>query len=118
MAYDGSRESTYAIKQFCNLFPSLCDLPTEILYIHEDAGNSIPDLENLQQFTRLKFESMSFSKLHFNAAEYFPAWINGKKNVLLVTGSFGRSALSYIGKRSFARDIIHDHQLPVFIAHP
>ena len=118
MAYDGSRESIYAIKQFCNLFPGLTDLPTEILFIDEGSGNSIPDLENLQQFARLKFESMSFSELHFNAAEYFSTWINEKKNVLLVSGSFGRSPLSYIGKRSFARDIIHDHKLPVFIAHP
>jgi hypothetical protein len=118
MAYDGSRESIYAIKQFCNLFPGLTDLPTEFLYIHEDAAAAIPDLDNLQQFSRLKFESMSFSKLDFNAVEYFSTWISGKKNVLLVSGSFGRSALSYIGKRSFARDIIHDHQVPVFIAHP
>jgi hypothetical protein len=117
MAYDGSRESIYAIKQFCNLFPSLIDLPTEILYIHRDAGNHIPDLENLQQFTRLKFECMSFSKLQFNAAEYFATWISEKKNVLLVSGSFGRSPLSYIGKQSFAEDIIHDHRLPIFIAH-
>jgi len=117
MAYDGSRESIYAIKQFCNLFPGLIDLPTEILYIHEDAGDTIPDLENLQQFTRLKFDSMSFSKLRFNAAEYFSTWISEKKNGLLVSGSFGRSTLSYIGKRSFAEDVIRDHQLPVFIAH-
>lgn len=117
MAYDGSRESIYAIKQFCNLFPALIDLPTEILYIHEDAGDTIPDLDNLQQFTRLKFDSMSFSKLRFNASEYFSTWISGKKNVLLVSGSFGRSTLSYIGKRSFAEDVIRDHQLPVFIAH-
>jgi hypothetical protein len=117
MAYDGSRESIYAIKQFCYLFPDLTDLPTEIVYIHEDAGHTIPDLESLQQFTRLKFDAMSFSKLHFNAAEYFSTWISEKKNVLLVSGSFGRSTLSYIGKRSFAQDIIHAHQLPVFIAH-
>ena len=117
MAYDGSRESIYAIKQFCNLFPSLIDLPTEILYIHEDARDAIPDLENLRQFTRLKFDCMSFSKLRFDAAEYFSAWISEKKNVLLISGSFGRSALSYIGKRSFVEDVIQDHQLPVFIAH-
>lgn len=116
MAYDGSGESLYAIKQFCNLFPSLIDLPTEIVYVHADA-DTIPDLEKLQQYTRLKFDSMSFSKLHFNAAEYFATWISEKKNVLLVSGSFGRSALSYLAKRSFAEDIIHNHQLPVFIAH-
>jgi hypothetical protein len=117
MAYDGSRESIYAIKQFCNLFPSLTDLPTDVLYIHEDAGTAIPEFESLQQFTRLKFDCMSFSKLNFNAIEYFATWINEKRNVLLVSGSFGRSTLSYMGKRSFAEDIIHAHQLPVFVAH-
>ena len=117
MAYEGSPESIYAIKQFCNLFPSLIDLPTEILYVHQDTDNTIPDLESLKQFSQLKFDSMSFSKLHFDAAEYFATWISEKKNVLLVSGSFGRSALSYLGKRSFAEEIIHNHQLPVFIAH-
>jgi len=117
MAYDGSRESLYAIKQFCYLFPALTDLPTEILYVQDDKSNNIPDLDSLQQFTRLKFNSMSFSKLHFNAAGYFATWISEKQDVMLVSGSFGRSSLSYIGKRSFAEDIIRDHRVPVFIAH-
>jgi hypothetical protein len=117
MAYDGSRESIYAIKQFCYLFPYLADLPTEFVYIHEDAGRSIPELESLQEFGRLKFDYLNYAKLQFNAAEHFAEWISGKKNVLLVAGSFGRSKLSYIGKRSFAQDVIHNHELPVFIAH-
>jgi hypothetical protein len=118
MAYDGTRESIYAIKQFCYLFPKLIDLPTEIVYIHEDAGHAIPELESLHHYTRLKFDCMNFSKLQFNAAERFSTWISGKKNALLVSGSFGRSTLSYIGKRSFAQDVIRAHQLPLFIAHP
>jgi hypothetical protein len=117
MAYDGSRESLYAIKQFCYLFPGLTDLPTEILYVHDDVTDHIPDLARLQEFSRLKFNSMSFSKLHFPAREYFTTWISEKQHVLLVTGSFGRSPVSYLGKRSFAEDIIHAGQLPVFIAH-
>jgi hypothetical protein len=118
MAYDGSRESIYAIKQFCYLFPNLTDLPTEFVYIHEDAGHAIPELECLQQFARLKFDYLNYAKLQFNATDHFAEWISGKKNVLLVAGSFGRSKLSYIGKRSFAKDVIHSHQFPVFIAHP
>jgi hypothetical protein len=118
MAYDGSRESLYAIKQFCYLFPELTDLPTEVVYVHDDTSDHIPDFESLQQFTRLKFNCMSFAKLHFNAAGYFATWISEKQDVLLVSGSFGRSSLSYLGKRSFAEDIIHDHRVPVFIAHP
>lgn len=118
MAYDGSRESLYAIKQFCYLFPKLIDLPTEMVYIKAESSPDIPDSENLKQFTRSKFDCISFSKLHFNAAEYFATWINEKQHVLLVSGSFGRPPFSYIGKRSFAEEVIHDHQLPVFIAHP
>jgi hypothetical protein len=117
MAYDGSRESIYAIKQFCYLFPNLIDLPTEMVYIKEEARHTIPDLDHLKQFTRLKFDCMSFAKLHFKAAEYFATWISEKQHVLLVSGSFGRSPFSYITKRSFAETIIHDHKLPVFIAH-
>jgi hypothetical protein len=117
LAYDGSRESIFAIKQFCYLFPYLADLPTEFVYVHEDAGQAIPELEHLQQFGHLKFDYMNYAKLQFNAADHFAAWICGKKNVLLVAGSFGRSKLSYIGKRSFTRDVIHNHEFPVFIAH-
>lgn len=117
MAYDGSRESCYAIKQFCYLFPNLLDLPSEIVYVKNESSQTIPEIENLKQFTRLKFNALSFSKLHFKAAEYFATWISGKHDVLLVTGSFGRSPFSYITQRSFVEDVIHDHQLPIFIAH-
>ena len=117
MAYDGSRESLFAIKQFCYLFPNLIDLPTEIVYIKDEPGDIIPDLEKLQQFTRLKFDCMGFAKLHFNAAEYFSTWISEKEHALLITGSFGRSPFSYITKHSFADMVVHDHKLPVFIAH-
>jgi hypothetical protein len=117
MAYDGSRDSLYALKQFCYLFPDLTDLPTEILYLNETTSDDIPDLASLKQFTRAKFDSMSFSRLHFNANDYLATWISEKKNALLVSGSFGRSPISYLGNRSFSEDVIREHQLPVFIAH-
>ncbi|HMI62762.1 MAG TPA: hypothetical protein VK518_17715 [Puia sp.] len=117
MAYDGSKESIFAIKEFCHLFPKLCDLPTEMVYLNEESGNAIPEIERLRQFTQVKFNSMNFARLHFKAAEYFTTWISEKRNVLLVSGSFGRAPFSYLMKRSFAEDIIHDHQLPLFIAH-
>ena len=117
MAYDGSRDSLYALKQFCYLFPDLTDLPTEILYINEETSDTIPDLDNLKQYTQAKFDCMSFSRLHFNATDYLATWISEKKDALLVSGSFGRSRLSYIGNPSFSEDVIHENQLPIFIAH-
>jgi hypothetical protein len=117
MAYDGTKESLFAIKQFCYLFPWLTDLPTEMLYVRDEPEDNIPDLERLRQYTRQHFDAMGFSKLHFKASHYFSTWIGEKKNVLLVTGSYGRSAFSYLAKHSFAEQVISEHKIPVFIAH-
>jgi hypothetical protein len=117
MAYDGSKESLYAIKQFCYLFPQMTDLPTEMVYVRDEPSEEIPDLEHLRQYTRQHFDAMGFSKLIFKASRYFATWIGEKKHVLLVSGSYGRSAFSYLAKGSFAEQVIHDHNIPVFIAH-
>jgi hypothetical protein len=116
-AYDGSKESVYAIKQFAYLFPQMTDLPSEMVYIRDEPFSTIPDLEHLRQFTKAHFNCISFSKLQFRAAHYFSTWISERKKVMLVTGSYGRSAFSYLAKKSFADQVIAEHRLPVFIAH-
>ncbi|HTR29576.1 MAG TPA: hypothetical protein VMH27_09920 [Puia sp.] len=117
IAYDGGRDSLHAIKQFTYLFPQYTDLPTEIIYVKEDNSTDMPDHELLRNFSRLHFSSLNFSRLHFKAARYFAAWIGEKKNVLMVSGSFGRSPFSYITRESFSKQIVRDHRMPVFIAH-
>lgn len=117
IAYDGSKESMYAMKQFCYLMPQYTELPTEFIYVKDETSQEIPDIECLKGFSRAHFTSMNFSKLHFRAANYFSTWIGEKLGVLMVCGSFGRSSFSYVTKRSFAEQIIHDHKMPIFIAH-
>jgi len=117
IAYDSSKDSLFAIKQFCYLFPHLTDFPTEMVYVKDEASDHIPDIELLRQFSRWHFNSMGFSKLHFNATRYFTSWIGEKHSVMLITGAFGRSAFSYVAKRSFAELAIREHAMPVFIAH-
>jgi hypothetical protein len=118
IAYDGTRESLFAIKQFSYLFPHLTDLPTEVVYVNEEASVSIPELDHLRRYSRLHFSCMGFSQLHFRAAEYFADWIGERQHVMLISGSYGRSPFSYATAPSFAEEVIHDHKLPVFIAHP
>lgn len=118
IAYDGSRESLFSIRQFCYLFPALTDLPTEMVYVRDEISAEMPDLERLQQYTRLHFNAMGFSKLHFKASHYFATWIGEHRHAMLVAGSYGRSPFSYLTKRSFAEQVIHEHHIPVFIAHP
>ena len=117
MAYDGSKESLFAIKQFCYLFPQLTDLPTEMVYARDEPSDDIPDLERLRQYTRQHFDAMGFAKLQFKAAHYFATWIGEKKHTMLVSGSYGRSPFSYLAKHSFAQEVIHEHKIPLFIAH-
>jgi hypothetical protein len=117
IAYDGSRESLFAMKQFCYLLPQYTNLPTEIVYVKEESEGDIPDLDHLRHYSRHHFESMSFSKLNFKATRYFAGWIGERQHVMLISGSYGRSPFSYVAKRSFADKIVHEHKIPIFIAH-
>lgn len=116
-AYDGKKESMLALKQFCYLLPQFTELPAEFVYIKEEASDEIPDYDLLKEFTKAHFNSSGVSKLHFNEKKYFATWAETKKNILLVAGSFRRSAVSDLIHKSFAEEIIHDHKMPVFIAH-
>jgi len=117
IAYDGSKESLYALKQFCYLLPQFTDLPTEFIYVKDETTQEIPDIENLRCYSRLHFSSMNFSKLHFAAGRYFATWVGEKQNMMMVSGSFGRNPFSYMTKRSFCEQVVRDHKMPVFIAH-
>ncbi|HLY70810.1 MAG TPA: universal stress protein [Puia sp.] len=117
IAYDGKEESLFALKQFCNIMPRLTEMPTELVYIKEEDDDAIPDSELIKEYARLHFESLGVAKLHFDAKKFFSSWTAEKKNVLLVCGSYGRTAVSNLLKASFAENIIRDHLMPVFVAH-
>ena len=117
IGYDGSKDSLFALKQFCYLFPQYLDLPTEMVYVKKEDTEEIPELRQLKEYSSLHFSSMSHTKLHFKADHYFADWIGEKPAVMLVTGSFGRSGLSYATRKSFVGKVIRDHGVPVFIAH-
>ena len=116
-AYDGGKESMFAIKQFTYLFPNLTDLPSEFVHIKNEAADDIPERSLLGEYTFSHFESQNTSKLHFDPKKYLTAWLGTKKNVFLVSGSFSRSSVSNVFKKSFADHVIAEHTCPIFIAH-
>jgi nucleotide-binding universal stress UspA family protein len=117
LAYDGSDESVYAIKQFAYLFPELATNPTLLVYANEDADEDFPDKMQIKEFAARHYTDLTLFKLDINPEKYFNAWITDRASTLLITGSYGRSGLSQLFKRSFVKDIIEDHKVPVFIAH-
>lgn len=116
LAYDGSRSSVYALKQFSYLFPELTSLPALLVYV--DGGNDdFPDEDNIEELAVRHYSNLSFLKLDMDPKKYFPAWLSEKKGAMLIAGAFGRSAWSKMFKPGFVTDIINEHLLPVFVAH-
>jgi hypothetical protein len=117
VAYDGKRESVFALKQFSNLFAGYDELPVEFVYINEDESEEIPDRELLQEYTNAHYNAGNIARLHFHAGHSFSKWLQGKKDTLLVAGAFSRSGPSMLFRPSFVNQMIRKNAVPIFIAH-
>ena len=117
LAYDGSEDSVFAIKQFAYLLPELKNKQTLLVYANDDAAKDFPDKIQIEELAARHFKNLTLFKLDINPKKYFSTWVLEKKSALLVSGSYGRTGLSKLFKRSFIKDVIAGHRLPVFIAH-
>ena len=117
LAYNGSESSTYAIKQFAYLFPSLIKNRTILVCSKEDGEIELPEKNNIEELANRHFEELTLLKFDVNPKVYFTKWFMKKKSAILVTGSFGRSNISRFFHKSFLSEIIKDHSIPVFISH-
>ncbi len=117
LAYDGSEEAVYALKQFAYLFPELAANRTLLVYAQDKNKKTFPSKDHIVELATQHFKDLTFYRLHVNPGKYFNTWIKNEKGALLISGSFGRTAFSEVFKKSFAADIIREHKVPVFIAH-
>ena len=117
LTFDGSEEAVFAIKLFAYLFPELTKLKTLLVYADKDVDKDIPDRIQMEELVARHYSDLTLTKLNLNPKAYFNTWIMDNKSALLVSGSYGRSDLSQLFKKSFVQDIIKDHRVPVFIAH-
>jgi hypothetical protein len=117
LAYDGSASSVFAIKQFAYLFPELCDNKTWLVTVGQEQ-DGLPHEENIEELVGRHFSYISLIKLDLDPDQYFSTWIDIEKaKPILVAGSYGRSFLSRIFKKSFVSELITQHKYPVFISH-
>jgi hypothetical protein len=118
VAYDGKRESVFALKKLCETFPDYTSLPIEIFYWVNKTDDEIPGLDYLEEFVGRHFTNANLREAFFDPSEYLSDWVKSKKNTLFVSGSFSRSWLSTLFKKSFTAEVIRKHAALVFIAHP
>ena len=117
IAYDGSAESVYALKQFAYIFPELARNKTLLVYADDVKRRDIPAKDLIIELTSQLYPDLTLFKLDTAPKKYFSSWISDQNESILISGSFGRSAVSQVFRKSFAADIIRSHQLPVFVAH-
>ncbi len=117
LAYDGSASSVYAIKQFSYVLSELCSCKALLVYANEDTTEDIPDSMQVQELLSRHFADLNIYRMALNAKEYFASWATEERTSLLVSGSYGRSGFSEYFKKSFVKEIIAKHKIPVFISH-
>lgn len=117
LAYDGKKESMFAIKQFCYLFPNYTTLPTEVVYWVDKSDDEIPDVEYLEEFAARHFSNLNLKELFFDPKKYINDWSRKNRNSIFVSGSYKRSWLSSVLKKSFVDNMISQSSAIIFIAH-
>jgi len=117
LAYNGSEESVYAMKQFAYVFPELAANKTLLVYADENVEKEFPSKHQVIELASQHFKNLTLYKADINPKKYFREWIGEQEASILVSGSYHRSIISETFKKSFVADLIQDHQLPVFVAH-
>jgi len=119
LAYDGSRSSVFAIRQFTCLFRQLCNLPTTLVYASSmrDKEDALPEEDYIEELVARHFSNLEIRHLALHSREEFAGWLSGLPAPMLISGSFGRTLFSQEFKESFAEKVISYRLIPVFIAH-
>jgi len=116
LAYDGSEDSVYAIKQFAYIFPELALNPTVLVWA-ESEDEEFPSKAQIKELVTKHYKDVTLYRLDFMPKKHFSIWVNSKLGSILISGSFSRSIVSQLFKRSFVKNVIVNHEIPVFIAH-
>ena len=117
IAYDGTEDSVYAIKQFVYLFPEFINNKTILVYANENRNNDFPNKIEIEELVSRHFNNLTLLKINDDPKSFFKNWVFEKNSSILISGSFGRSPISRLFKKSFVKRLISEHQIPIFLAH-
>lgn len=121
IAYDGSRQSMHAIKQFCAQLPAMCSRKATVLHVIEDGRHDLFDEHNdsFQSWLSIHFPDCTIVSLAGNAQDVlFNYFVEQEGNTkLLVAGAYGRSAISRFFRPSATDEVLEKVDVPLFIAH-
>jgi len=117
LAYDGTEDSVFAIKQFAYLLPEFSGHETLLVHVTERKENNIPEMAEIEELASRHFPKLTIQKVYLDHEGEFPKWLESKKSSILVAGSYGRGSVSRMFRKSFVSKLIGQHKMPVFLAH-
>ncbi len=116
MAYDGSEQAVFAIKQFTYLFPQLKGVRVLLAYFNK-SSDSVPERSQIEDFLTAHYDLVTIFKLKITDKKDLEKWMEDNGDTLLVAGAHHRSMLSEMFRGSFINEVVHRHKVPVFVAH-
>lgn len=117
LSYDGGESSMFAIKQFTYLFPELTHLETIMLSVSDDNPAALPEFDMVTELLARHYPDLQLQNVQMHDKKAFVEWLACQPNSYIVMGAFSRSTFSELFKKSFAKDIIRDIRMPIFISH-
>ncbi|PWT77604.1 MAG: hypothetical protein C5B59_03800, partial [Bacteroidetes bacterium] len=116
-AYDGSKSSTFAIKQFVHLFPCFQIKKLTVLQIDKKQILPFKNEERITELLSAHFSSIHFEHLQGKPSEELFGYLLGKRDLFIIMGAYGRGLLSNLFVRSTADLAVKTINLPFFISH-
>lgn len=115
--YNGSAAALFALKQFTYLFPQLGNKKITILQVNEAGSWQDPDKFKLKEWLKNHYTDLHFEAQTGNIDNILFDSLFDRKNIFLIMGAYGRSAISVFFKPSHADRLIKKIPHPLFIAH-
>jgi hypothetical protein len=117
LSYDGGQSSIFAIKQFAYLFPELANKQTTLVSVTEDEKEELPEYVMMNELVASHYPALELQNLEMDSKKHFVDWLAEQPNSFIVMGAFSRSMFSELFKKSFAKDVIREIKMPLFISH-
>jgi hypothetical protein len=117
VAYDGKKESMFALKQFFYLFPVFTHLPTEMVYLGSEETVNVPNVGSLKEYVIPNISDVDLVSIPIQAKKELSKWASEKKDAIFLAGSYSEKDLMGMSQEHFIDPIIDLGLFPVFIAH-
>lgn len=117
LAFDGSKNSQYAIDKFRKIFSDYMEQPTHLVIVNHFEQIMLHK-EYINSILRHAFKNLSLTQLEGNEKEEMITYLRKfPDNTLLVIGAYGRNALSRLFHASMAKTILQNTRVSMFLTH-